>query len=155
MPDPNLEAAPTRQADDVRRLLPIGGKRFLDEHMATGLERIHRQSVVRQMRREDRQRLRRLLSQKLTMVGVGGNAARAGRLAFAHGRPVGQGLRRWKIAIGAAGNLHTVEREQAVQVDASGQPAPGDPDSNDRLTHDARIRLVTAFRATLPSKVPR
>ena len=77
MPDPDLEAAPLRQAHDVGRLLHIGGERLLDEHMATGLEGIHGQSVVREMRREDRQCVGRLLRQKLTMVGEGRNAARA------------------------------------------------------------------------------
>ena len=61
MPDADLEIAPAGQADDVGRLLHVGRQRLLDEHMATRLERIHGQPVVRQMGREDRQRMRGLL----------------------------------------------------------------------------------------------
>ena len=60
VPDTDLEPAPPRQADDVGRFLDVCGERLFDEHMATSLKRIHRQPVMREMGRKDRQRLRRL-----------------------------------------------------------------------------------------------
>ena len=72
-PTPTFEPAPACQAHDVGRLLHIGRKRLLDEHMATCLKGIHRQAVVRKVGREDRQCLRRLLAQQIAMVGEGRN----------------------------------------------------------------------------------
>ena len=64
MADSNLQVAAAGQADDVGGLLHVRRERFLDEHVASRLERIHGQSIVRQMGAENRQR-------------VGGNAGAA------------------------------------------------------------------------------
>ena len=53
-----------------------------------------------------------------------------GRPTSARGS-VGQCLGGRKVGVGAADDFDTVERQQAIQVDAGSQPAPGDSDSND------------------------
>ena len=77
VPDADLEPAAPRQAHDVGRLLRVGRERLFDEHMTTCLEGIHRQAVVRQMGREDRQGVGSLLAQELAMVGIRGSGLAA------------------------------------------------------------------------------
>ena len=62
---------------------------------------------------------------------------------------------RLQVGIGAADDLDILEREQAIQVDAGGQAAPGDPDPNNRRTHGARTRLATAAWTALGSNALR
>ena len=53
--DADLTLRAPGQADDVDGLLDVGRKRLLDEHVAAGLKGVHRQAVMRQVRREDRE----------------------------------------------------------------------------------------------------
>ena len=69
------------------------------------------------------------------MVGKCGTAAVPLAVAARRGRPIGQRPSRLQVGIRAAGDFDTLERQQAIQVDARGQPASRDPDPNDRRTH--------------------
>ena len=74
MADTNLQVARAGQADDIGRLLQVRRERFLDEHVASGLQCIHGLPVVGQMGAENRQCVGGNTTQELAMIVERGDA---------------------------------------------------------------------------------
>ena len=149
MPHRDLQPASPGEPDDIRRLLDIGGEGLLDEDVAPGLERVHRDPIMPEVGDEDADRRGGLPAEQFAVVGEGRD--RAGRVTLADLRD--QRLGAGRVLIDAADDRNVREREQPIHVNPRRPAAPDNPDPEDRIAHRP-TRLGGPSRRTFPAGKP-
>ena len=134
MAHPDFSIPPPRQAHDISRFLDVCRQGLFDEDVASRLECVHGEPIMRKMGGEDGEGVGFQGVEHFSMVGKrrGGGGFRL--LGGSSGEIPG-GV---DIGVGAGHHGHLVASDQAVEMDPGGVSASGDRNSQLGMCHQIR-----------------